>query len=393
MRLDTVPNIAKYLSLVFMLTWLGSNTVWMFLPIFFEQNIQNVFLVGVLTSLPPLIALLLDIPMGNLVQRAGEKVVIFTGLVVQLLPGLFYLTGLPLLIVVGRGLEGVVKSMIWNGGWTLSLRSGNESNESETQSVFLLGANLAAVIGPVVGGLLIASRGFEITFALWIFTAWLSVIVFYLYIGLEGKKGFVSSIEELFERKTYADDFSDLKENWSNVRLPLFLIFLYSIVFTFFWLAIPLLLDEMGADYVLMGVVFGLAALPSIFQFAFGDWADRIGRIKAISILSLLLTPVLFLMSFIESIYVLAVFFLVSRLLSSGISPALHGFYDSCVPDEVEGEMTGFLEFFKHIGQSLGPIMAGTVASIWSISASFLFASFIALTVFHGISILRFRQK
>ncbi len=382
MDFDRVPQIAKYLSLVYMLTWLGASTVWQFLPLFFEQHISSVFLIGVLTALPPLVCLLLDIPMGNLVQRAGETTVIFIGLMLHLTPGLFYLMGIPLFIILGRAMEGVVKSMVWNGGWTLSLRSGNESNESQTQSVFLLGTNLAMIVGPIIGGVLIAAKGFEATFALWIFTAWLAVLTFYLYVGLEGKKGFLDSMEDLFHRKTYVDDFHHLEDNWNRIRLPLLLIFLQSIIFSFFWLAVPLLLNDVGASYELMGVVFGLAALPSIFQYLFGEWADKIGYLKQVSVLSILLIPALGLMGFSQSVFAIGGLFLIAILFTNGITPAAHAFYDSRVPDSIEGEMTGFMEFSKHTGQSIGPIMAGAVASVWSISASFFAAAFIAILIF-----------
>jgi len=320
--------------------------------------------------------------MGNLVQRAGETTVIFIGLMLHLTPGLFYLMGIPLFIILGRAMEGVVKSMVWNGGWTLSLRSGNESNESQTQSVFLLGTNLAMIVGPIIGGVLIAAKGFEATFALWIFTAWLAVLTFYLYVGLEGKKGFLDSMEDLFHRKTYVDDFHHLEDNWNRIRLPLLLIFLQSIIFSFFWLAVPLLLNDVGASYELMGVVFGLAALPSIFQYLFGEWADKIGYLKQVSVLSILLIPALGLMGFSQSVFAIGGLFLIAILFTNGITPAAHAFYDSRVPDSIEGEMTGFMEFSKHTGQSIGPIMAGAVASVWSISASFFAAAFIALLIF-----------
>lgn len=379
LEFDRVPPIAKYLSMVFLLSRLGSNTVWMFLPLFFEQQIESVFLIGIMTSVPSIMTILLDIPMGNLVQRAGEKIVIFIGLLANLMPGLMYLTGIPVVLVLGKAFEGVVKSMIWNGGWSLSLKSADAENESETNSIFLLGVNLAAIIGPVIGGFLIAAKGFEITFALWVFSAWLGALTFYLYIGLEGKHGFVESLEELFHRKTYQDEYVDLKSNWDNLKLPLTLIFLYSILFSFFWLAVPLLLDQVGASYTEMGIIFGIAALPKIFQFLFGRLADEFGKLKLASAIGLFLTPVLVFMGLVSNIVILGALFLIARLLSSGISPALHTFFDSRVPDELEGEFTGFLEFSKHSGQAIGPIMAGTVASIWSINASFLAAAGVCL--------------
>lgn len=379
LEFDRVPPIAKYLSMVFLLSRLGSNTVWMFLPLFFEQQIESVFLIGIMTSVPSVMTIIMDIPMGNLVQRAGEKMVIFIGLLANLMPGLLYLTGIPVALVLGKMFEGVVKSMIWNGGWSLSLKSADPEIESETNSVFLLGVNLAAIVGPIIGGFLIAAKGFDITFALWVFSAWLGALTFYLYVGLEGKKGFIDSLEELFHRKTYQDEYHDLTENWTNLKLPLSLIFLYSILFSFFWLAVPLLLDQVGASYSEMGIIFGIAALPMIFQFLFGRLADSFGNLKLASIIGLLMTPVLVSMSMVSSIYILGGLFLLARLLSSGLSPALHAFFDSRVPDELESEFTGFLEFSKHIGQAIGPIMAGTVSSIWSVNASFLAAAGVAL--------------
>lgn len=379
LEFDRVPPIAEYMSVVFLVSRLGGNTVWVFLPLFFEQQIESVFLIGILTSIPAAIPILLDIPMGNLVQRAGEKIIIFIGLLTNLMPGLLYLTGIPLLLVLGKVFEGLVKTMVWNGGWSLVMKSSDSDIESESNSVFLLGVNLAAILGPIIGGFLIASKGFDLTFALWVFSAWLGALTFYLYIGLEGEKAFFDSLEDLFHRKTYKDDYHHLKQNWSSIKLPLMLTFLYAILFSFFWLAVPLLLDKVGASYIEMGIIFGLAAFPRIFQFLFGKLADSFGKLKMAGVVGLLLVPVLASMSVVSSVYVLGGLFLLARLFNSGLSPAIHAFFDSRVPEEVEGELTGFMEFSKHSGQTVGPIMAGTVASIWSVNASFLAAAGVAL--------------
>lgn len=119
MEFDKVPDIAKYLSIVFLVAWMGRSTVWNFLPIYFEREIASVFLVGILTSLPAALPVLIDIPIGNLVQRAGEKIVIFTGLLISIFPGIAYLTAIPILLAVGKMIEGLTKSMVWIGGWSL----------------------------------------------------------------------------------------------------------------------------------------------------------------------------------------------------------------------------------------------------------------------------------
>ncbi|MFB6100132.1 MAG: MFS transporter [Candidatus Nanohalobium sp.] len=381
MELERVPDIAKYLSAVFLLAWIGRSTVWNFLPIFFENNMESVFLVGVLTSLSAAVPIILDIPVGNLVQRAGEKVVIFMGISLVILPPLMFYTALVPLFFAGKILEGVAKAFIWNGGWSLTLKSSDAETESESVSIFLLGINMAIVTGPVIGGYLIAGYGFGLPLMLWVLTSSLAVIAYYFAIGTEREKGLESSLEDLTHSSTYFNDFHHLKENWSNLRHELVLIFLYSIIFSFYWLAVPLLLDKMNADFATMGLIFGFAALPKMFQFVFGDIADRIGKHHTIRILAVLLIPTLFAMSMVESLILTGLLFFLARVFSSGMSPAIHGIFDENVPNEVEGEMTGFNELAKHTGQTIGPVFAGTVASIWSLNGSFIAAAGVAALI------------
>ncbi len=381
MELQRVPSIAKYLSVVFLFAWIGRSTVWNFLPIFFENH-MSVFWVGVATSLPPLVTLMFDIPVGNLVQHAGEKVVIFLGLLVAIFPPLLYYVAVPATLVFGKAVEGVAKLFLWNGGWSLSLKSSSDEVESETVSIFLLGVNLALIVGPVIGGFLIAANGFGLTFGLWVFTSLVALLVYFTYVGVEREDSLSYSFEEVVNRNTYVEEFSDLKGHWSSLKLPFSLIFLYSIIFSFYWMAVPLLLEKVSGDFQVMGLVFGAAALPKAFQFLLGDLADRVGKQKTLIGLSLVLTPVLVLMNFLSQVLFIGIFFFVARSISSGMSPAIHAIFDSACPDELEGEFVGFNQFFKHSGMALGPIMAGTIASLYGINASFLAAGFISFLIF-----------
>ncbi|MFP4229915.1 MAG: MFS transporter [Candidatus Nanohaloarchaea archaeon] len=391
MALQEIPRITKYLSAVMLFAWLGRNMVWQFLPVYFKMHIDMVFLIGLLTSLPSAVAVLLDIPVSNYVQRVGEKFVFFTGLLVGALPALAYLIATPLFLTAGKVFEGVTKSLIWNSGWSLSMKSSEESTESKSLSVFLLGANLAAIIGPIVGGYLILNQGFSLVLGLWMLTAIISLGIFISYIGVSSKGSRVLNFEKLFKSKTYSNDVHHLKENWSRVRPAYIMVFLYSIIFSFFWLAVPLALEEAGASYVEMGIIFGLAALPKAFQILFGDFADRIGKKKGLIVFSMGLAPVLFGMYFLESTLMLGAFFFVAAALTNGLSPVIHAIFDSRAPEEVESELVGFMETFKHIGSLVGPTMAGAVASAFSLSASFASAGVIALVMLaYSVKLYRF---
>ena len=391
MALQQVPKIAKYLSVVMLFAFLGRSTVWNFLPVYFEMHIQSVFIIGILTSLPAMVTLFLDIPVSNYIQRVGEKFVFFTGLLIGAIPAVMYFAATPAFLFAGKFVEGINKSLIWNSGWSLSLKSSDQESESQSVSVFLLGVNLAAVLGPILGGYLILTHGFNLVFGLWFLTSILSVLVFISYIGTESKANRIQSFEELFKSKTYSNDFKHLKQHWTDLKPIYTLMFLFSIIFGFFWLAVPLLLEELGASYVQMGIIFGAAALPSVFQFIFGDIADHIGRKKTLLGLSIILTPVLLSMFFVESILLLGVLFFLASAFTNGMSPAIHAMFDEKAPEKVESELVGFLENFKHFGQLIGPIMAGAVSSVFSLSASFGFAAIISgLIMVYSIALLRF---
>ncbi|MFB6217048.1 MAG: MFS transporter [Candidatus Nanohaloarchaea archaeon] len=381
MELDRIPEITKYLSVIFLFVWIGRSTVWSFLPIYFERQVASVFLVGLMTSLPAAIPIVLDIPIGNLVQRAGERSVLFSGLIISMLPPLLYLSAMPALLVLGKVSEGLTIGLVWNAGWSLNMKAAEDEVESESISVFFLGMNLAIIIGPIIGGYLIAARGFRLPMLLWIFTTVLGILIYYVYVGIGSSESFMSSFKDLERRQTYVDDWHHLRDNWTDLRPALGLVFLYSMIFSFYWLAVPLLLERQDATFPEMGLVFGLALVPKLFQFFFGTLADRFGSLRILTVMALPLSVLLLLLSHFTGLLAIAGLFLAARTLSGGMSPPIHAYFDSKVPDELEGELTGFMELFKHTGQAIGPVAAGAISQAYSVQSSFLFASGIAIVI------------
>ncbi len=379
MDLDRVPQVTKYLSTTLLVLFLGRNMVWQFLPIYFEQTIDSVFLIGILVSLPPLVTLLMDIPTGNLVQRAGERIVLFLGLIMHVVPAALYLTALPVFLALGKVSEGVAKSWMWSAGWSLSMKRSAEENESLSLSLFLLGVHLAAILGPVIGGYLITGYGFSLVLWLWAGFGLLALPLYYSTVGIQSENGLLSSAEELLHRDTYENDIAHLREHWGHIKLPLLLIFVYSIVFSFFWIAVPLTLEDLGADFIPMGLIFGAAAFPAAFQFILAEWADRVGKLHTVIGTSALLVPILLLMGAADRIILVGILFLAARILMAGMQPCIHALFDHNAPEDVESELVGFLELIKHSGQTIGPFMAGTIASQYSMHTAFYGAGFITL--------------
>ncbi len=386
---DSVPEEVKKLSIAFSLSFFGSSMMWLFLPVFFRQHVESVFLVGVLTSIPGVATIILDIPAGNLVQRMDSKLVTFAGLSLFVLPGIFYFTTLTVMMFFGKLIEGISKTLRWESGWYIAMEDSREENESETLGVFTLGKSISDVIGPIVGGLIAFYLGFRYNLLLWSLFGVLSAVFVFKFMGfsMEGSK---KAMRSLFQKRTYKDDFRHFRENWRDMKWPVSMILLHALVFSFFWVAIPLLLEDIGANYMVMGALFGIVALPRTFQAFFGKLADKFGWLRTVQTSSFLMIIVLFIMGMLENILLVGVMILLARLCLTSISPSLHSLFDDSVADEYEGEMVGFLEFFKHLGHTIGPFMAGSVASRWSISASFFSASGVAVILFLIVSYLRF---
>ena len=388
MDTSRIPATTKRLSLILFVTFLGFRSSWHFLPVFFEQQLENFFLVGLLTSLPSLVTIMTDIPVGNLVQRAGERIVIIMATIVQVTPAICYLLSVPIALIGGKLLEGLSKSLLWNSSWSLSMKTADEETESTNLAIFMLGPNTAELIGPIIGGWLIMTWTFDVAFVFWIAIGLCSIPLAIWLLGTDTKKPLGSAITDLGRRQTYMDEWQDLQQYGGAIIIPLLYVFLYSIVFSFFWMVIPLILDELGTSFLIMGLILGAAAIPKLFQFVFGELADRYGNEQLILTLNIVLIPLLLLMAYAETIIAMAGLFFVARIAVAGVQPAVHSLFDEHAPDHVESELTGFLELSKHSGQAIGPVMAGAVASMFSLSASF-FAAAGVTGIIIGLALLR----
>lgn len=389
-----MPRIAKYLSAIFLLTYFGRHLVWKFLPLYFEIHIDSVLVIGVLMALPAAVPLLFDIPVGNLVQRVGERAVILLGMLFGLVPGALYLLATPIALAAGKAAEGLSKSFVWTGSWSLTLKAADDEVESTSISVFLLGTSLASIVGPAIGGYLIASYGYRLPLMFWVGSAGIGLLLFLGYVGPGRMREMPGSISDLFHRTTYADEWEDMHEYWAPIRLPLLLILGFSVLKSFFWLAVPLLLDAIGTDLPTMGLIFGLASLPYAFQFVFGEAADRYGSLPVTALLALAAVPFLVAMAAVTDTYVIGGLYLGASLVVAGMSPPIHALFDRGIPNEVEGELTGVLETAKHLGQTAGPLMAGAVTSYYGLDMAFVAAAAVAALLFGltGTAALRLRR-
>ncbi|OAP53874.1 hypothetical protein AYL99_11896 [Fonsecaea erecta] len=70
------------------------------------------------------------------------------------------------MLVVGRALQGVSSALTWTAGVTLTIETVQEHEVGQTLGICSLGMNLALLLAPVLGGLLLEQSGYHSVFAI-----------------------------------------------------------------------------------------------------------------------------------------------------------------------------------------------------------------------------------
>jgi MFS family permease len=70
------------------------------------------------------------------------------------------------ILVVGRVLQGISSAFTWTAGITLAVESVKEEEVGKTLGICSLGMNLALLVAPIIGGLLLDQGGYHSVFAL-----------------------------------------------------------------------------------------------------------------------------------------------------------------------------------------------------------------------------------
>jgi MFS family permease len=154
---------------------------------------------------------------------------------------------------------------------------------------------------------------------------------------------------------------------------------------------IPLLLFELNATFIQIGLIFGLSAVPHLSEPYFSFLADTKGKKKMI-LLGLLSGAIFFFAMFwFKDITILFVIALLLSVSFSAMIAGLNGRLTDLMPKKLVGEFTGFTSAFWDIGAVAGPITTGLIADAFGLQYAFLLGMVTFIFLFIYISTLRFK--
>lgn len=239
----------------------------------------------------------------------------------------------------------------------------------KTLGTLQIGSVGGTLFGPIIGGSLADAVGFSYTFVLTSITISLAAII--IIIGIHEPKIDTKKKSSVFSRKNII---------WAifHHRLILNTMFVTALIQIGNFSIQPLLSlyvsDLTTSEQVafLSGLTFSAAGVGSlIFSRFFGRLADQIGYEKVLA--TLLFITVLFIIpqALVTSLWQLILLRFFFGIFSGGLIPITTALIRREAPVEVQGEIMGYNQSFRFLGNIIGPVFGGIISGIATISTVF----------------------
>lgn len=379
-QIASLPKSIKRAALLTFVYYLGWALVNPFYSIYIKNALGNYTNFGIIMFLYFTFSLLLDFPVGELVDRVKPKTLLLISLLFYL-PFSYVLLNLSEIwhFVLYTLYHAFISVVLW-----IALESyirGHSPAGKEMLSFGLYDAGWvgASVIGGVLGGLLFGYLGFGLIWSISIFAF---IAIFVLMLLPDKKKGSIQDgLKSSFRMNFFKKEIDRFLKN-PELRGLYFNIFIYKFCFGFLTLMIPLFFLEFNASYLLIGCIFALLYLPAIFE----PYYALIPNKKRVVITGISVIIGLFLlMFFIKNVYLIFLLIILTAIPFAMIIPIFQGKVTALIPKKKVGEMTGMIYFTSHMAMAIGPLTAGILADNFGIHSIFLLGCglFVILLIFN----------
>lgn len=285
----------------------------------------------------------------------------------------------------------ILATLLWTTCYIYVRKHSPEQKSAESMGLFNAGSGLSVIIGSLLGGILIFwyqdIRILFLIIPLFVFFTILSN--FFLPNNI--KSGNHGSFKEL--KNTF--NFSHIKTNllhfFKTENLPFFSLvaFLFMAAQYSLGLLLPLFSKSLEANYLQIGIISALAAIPLLFQAPFSIFADRYGKKRVMKMGFLASGAIFIALMLTNNLLMLAILaFLLSTSFSISM-PALEGELTKLIPNEQKGKLGGIVEGIMHLGAAFGTFVIGPMSDTFGLKSAFLIGFFIMVAL---LIILSFRK-
>lgn len=381
-HLNEIPVELKHLSFAFFIYFLAWGMIKPYISIYFYRILGTYSMTGIIVGFSFLLRVIVSPPLGDLLDKIGRKKMTIFSLANYVVVGpLYWVANSFYHLVVARIYNAFTAPGAWGGAKSMVRDISKEGKESEGMGYFYFVVNNSKVLGPLMGAVFVIYLNIRNLFLLLPLTG-LMAALFVKYKVPETVRGekVRDGIKDVVTKDgVFLKEFGDYFSERENLKIS-FYHFTTKFIFGVLGMVLALFVKRIGAKIWQVGVIYSVFYLPFLTRLEFGHLADEKGGDKIIIGGSLISSAFLFVLFFVQS---LVITFFLTLFISLGLamlSSAIQGFITRMGKGR-EGEMTGLYQSIGSLGLGTGPLIAGFLADLYSLSHAFLFCGFICFSI------------
>lgn len=333
----------------------GFSLLFPVIPQYAEALGAPLSLVGLVVGTFSYVAALTMIPFGMLSDKVGRRTLLITGLVIYTLAPLFYVTVTsPLQLMLVRGIHGLAAASFIPAANALVVDMSPPQRRGEALGWFTAATMMGFIVGPITGGFLLNSYGFNAAFYACSLTSLLALLLILPWLkSMPGKpvpeEASESSWGWLWQRRAFG-----------ALLTPLCITFGSGTIVTF----MPLYGERISIIASQVGVIItGIYASSALLRAPAGRLSDRIGRERVILCGFIISAAALVFFSFFTSFPLLMMAGIVFGFGMGLAMPAAFALVADLAPLSARGLAMGTASSFLQAGLAIGATAMGGVAA------------------------------
>ena len=357
------------LSVTFFIYLFGWGIVSPIFNIRINEITGNLLLSGIIFSIVRLISIVLNPIVGRLCDRFNPKKILQYSLLSYTVIFLAYAYSHSFWqLFLTAILHSFAYAGLWVSGWTIVRKKTKGPHSQEELSFWATVQNLASLIAPVVGGILISINSWIITYYIASALSLLSAI----YV----KK--INSIQNNKPEKSLKKEWRKFFKNPSLRKLAILTVLLYFIG-NGFGAYLTLKLKSDGFTIGEIGIILSLTTIPYVaFPIIVGIVADKYGR-KIPTLIGLLLSAGGIFLLTTTTRFTPALFYIfIAYTGFAFVSLSANAELNDLLKLKEAGSFSGIYESVKNTGAVMGPLLTGFIAQATNINYAFLILSAIS---------------
>lgn len=346
-----------------------------YLPIYTENVVKSVAVVGVLLAVIEVSGLLVDLPLGAFTDRYGRRNTLLLGSLLLGVSALFLQSWQSFLgILAALVFYGVVLKFFLISSQSELMSISPRRRSGKFFGIFEAFHNFGYSIGPFLGGFLLW-QVFPPVFL--VLAAICAILFLFSLIFIESseykKESFLHTVRAVIKKDHF---FVGSVAEFKKVGFLGWMLLLFFFTFSFRWGAIallePLFTLKLGIHPVWVGFIYGASTLPFLFFSASaGNFSDRYGIKPGIVVGLFLMGVATLLFGMYRNPYVLFAFAFLAAIGDSVLVPTVYAAFDTLSDRHFKGRITSVVSLTEDTGYFFGPLIAGPIAQYFGFPAAF----------------------